>query len=577
MSSYLYEVKDSVMKYAQVISGVIGMDVDIADSELIRIAGTGVFSKLVGKNITDEGYAFSWAINNKEFININNPGKNEICQKCPARDRCEEKYEICCPILLEGEAIGAMAIATFDESKTAYIKENLESFKDFLENIAELIAAKVAEYKDAQSIKTTLQLLRKLIDFINEGVIIFNTDRSILFLNRKAELLLGYELRQLEYLKKIKEFSMKHAAVNGGGNNTEYQFKIRGKVIKIIGNSYPIVVDAKEAARVFVFEDVAALHRHFFQAGKDIINFDFILGKDKGFCRVKQQAREYAFNNLNLLIRGESGTGKEVFARAICNEGPRKNKPFVTVSCNGTLDAISEKELFGFLPNSPEDKNISKFELASDGILFIDGIERLPLRLQSRLVNFMTENKYEVRIIASTSANLEELTKNGGFMAGLFYMLDVNSISIPPVRKRKKDIRLLVNYFIEKYNAIEGKQINLTEEVYVIFDNYSWPGNVREIDSMAGLIVSGVLKSEPVSLDDLPATIREKIIEQEDDDTYNLKELEKRTIIRLLNSNEIGIQGKEQVAKALGISVASLYRKMKEYQIVDKPKYEFSK
>lgn len=575
-TSYLSEVQESVKKYAQVISNIIGMDVDIADDRLTRIAGTGIFSKSVGQNIADEGYAFGWAIRRKEFVNIDNPGKNEICRQCPNQNNCEEKYEICCPILLEGEAIGAMAIATFDEKKISYITENLNSFKDFLENIADLIAAKVAEYRDAQSIKTSLELLKKMIDFINEGVMVFKNDKSILFLNRKAERLLGYELRQIEYLIKIKEFSIRQSSIKEAANNAEYQFKVRGKVTKIKGNVSPILVDDKAAAYVFVFEDVAALHQNFFQTGHETINFSSIIGKDKNFCKVKQQAIEYACNNRNLLIRGESGTGKEVFAHAICNESPRRHKPFVTFGCNGTPDTISEKELFGFMPNSPEEKGISKFELASGGTLFVDGIDRLPLRLQSRLANYMNENPWDVRIIAATSGDLEEEMKAGSFTESLYYRLDVYSIRIPPVRKRKKDIRLLVDYFLDKYNTIEGKEITLDSEVYEAFDGYLWPGNVREIDSVVGLIVTGAIKSEPVRLSDLPSTITEKLIVREDD-TYNLKELEKRTILRLLNNAEISTKGKEQVAKALGISVASLYRKLKEYQITEKASYEFSK
>lgn len=576
MSSYLFAIQESVTKYAQVISDIIGMDVDIADRSLTRVAGTGAFASRVGRSISDEGHAFQCTMASREFIAIENPGQNEICRQCASCDSCQEKYEICCPILLSDEAIGAMAIATFDEKKVPYIRENLRSFRNFLENISEMIAAKVAEYKDGQSIKTTLELLRRMIDFISEGVIIFKDDRSILFLNHKAELLLGCELRQLAYLCKIREFSIRETEIHEKTGNTEYQFRVRGKQIRVRGNSYPIVVDEKESARVFVFEDVAALHQNFFQTGHENINFNTIIGRDKSFLRIKQQAVDYACSSMNLLIRGESGTGKEVFARAICNGSPRKNKPFVTVSCNGTLDAISEKELFGFFENSPDDKSISKFELAAGGTLFIDGIERLPLRLQSRLVRFMVENRYDVRVIVSAAADLETLVANGGFMPDLFYMLDVNTIRIPPVRRRKKDIRLLVDCFLAHYNSVEGKQVTFGRGIYAAFQEYRWPGNVREIDSMVSLIVTGALKSELETVEDLPVTIQEKIAAREDE-TFNLKELEKRAIVHVLNNSDRSTQGKVDAARTLGISVASLYRKIKEYGLVEKANYELSK
>lgn len=574
--SLLAEVKNSVQKYAQVIANVIGMDVDITDADLIRIAGTGAFAESVDTDISSQGHAFTWTMLHREFLAIRSPGQDEVCRECPNRETCAEKFEICCPIILDGKAIGAIAIATFDDARVAYIVENLESLQGFIENIADLISAKVAEYKDEKSIKTSLTLLKNMIDLINEGVIIFGPDKSIQFLNRKAENLLGYELGQLRYLKKIKEFSMRHRMLKESANNSEYTFRIRGKVSKIQGNLNAVVVDRQETAQVFTFEDVVTMHQHYFQNGTRSIDFHFILGEDKNFLKVKQHAQELAFQENHLLICGENGTGKEIFARAICNEGPRKNKPFVTVSCNGTVDAISEQELFGYLPNHPEETCVSKFELATEGTLFFDGIENLPLRLQARLVDAISNNCHRVRIIAAAGAELEKMVKSGGFRSDLFYILDVYAIHIPPVRRRRSDIRMLVDYFLERHNTAAGREVRLSEDVYRLFDAYAWPGNVREIDSVLSLVVNLARQNGPIRPESLSPAIKERIGQQESE-TYNLKQLEKQTILKLMNSHETSAEGKKEIAAMLGISPASLYRKLKEYGIIKQGSYKFSK
>lgn len=572
--SYLKKVDDSVKKYAEVISAILDMDVDIADDKLIRIAGTGKFLEHVNKNIINEGNAFKNVLKTKRPLVINNPGSNEVCMDCPNKNKCTEKYEISWPIILDNSVIGVIALALFDENKVKYVSDNLTKFMNFLENIADLIAAKVSEYKSSQEREFSLQLLKKLIDFINEGVIVFDDNNSILFMNKKAENLLGHTLNQLNYLRKIKKFSIRKKAINKSVANVEYNINVKDKKYRLLGNIYPIKVGNREMSNVFIFQDIISLHQKLFQPNQEDYNFNLIIGKDENFLQVKEEAKEFAYSDMNLLIRGESGTGKEVFARAIHNESRRRDKPFVSVVCSGTVDSILEKEIFGFLSDIPDNKGISKFELANGGgTLFIDEIGDLSLRLQGRLLEIMQRKKYDVRFIVTTAKNLETMVKDGEFRKDLYYTIEPFSILIPPVRSRKGDIRLLVDFFLDKYNNLEGKDITLEEEVYDVFMRYSWPGNVREIEYIISLLINIYNKERPISINDLPRTIKNKMFSNTEG-IYNLERIEKETIIKALNSFGNTAKSKELIAKELGISKATFYRKLQKYSIIEEIKYK---
>ncbi len=193
-------------QYAHVLSGVLRVDVDIVDHNLFRIAGTGKFADRVGTFIEEEGTGFKWVMDNGQMLIIENPREHAICKQCPTCDVCKEIFEICCPITLEGEAIGAIALACFIEEQKKFILENLKNYIDFLTKIAELIASKVGEFKNYQSIIATSQMLEKVMQFVGQGVVIFNADHTLEYVNQYAEKIFGNSKKQLDYLYKINEF-----------------------------------------------------------------------------------------------------------------------------------------------------------------------------------------------------------------------------------------------------------------------------------------------------------------------------------------------------------------------------------
>ncbi|MDF2524841.1 MAG: sigma54 specific transcriptional regulator, Fis family, partial [Clostridiales bacterium] len=459
--SPLFKVSNSVKKYANVISSVLNMDVDIADNKLMRLAGTGRFSDHVDMYIASEGKAFSWVLENKKPIVVDNPRHHQVCIDCSTRDVCEEEYEISCPIMLDEEVIGVIALATFEKKIKFNISENLPNYLDFLENIADLIAAKAAEYKNYEEQEFTLQLLKRLMDFINDGVIVFSEGNAILFINKKAEVLFGNTLSQLKYLHKIKQFSIQKVKSNNNLSQVEYDCTVKGRRVKLLGNIYPITVGEKEVSEVFVFQDAISLHQNLFQTHQpEDYNFEHIIGREDNFLIIKERAKMLSYSDKNILICGETGIGKEIFARAIHNESRRRNKPFITVMCSSTMDSILEREVFGDNLSSSDSKTISRMELARDGTIFFDEIGDMSLRLQARLMESLKiQTESAVRIIATSSGDLKAMVDSGQFRKDLYYTLETFSITIPPVRSRPLDIELLVRFFLEKYCHLEGKEL----------------------------------------------------------------------------------------------------------------------
>jgi len=224
----------------------------------------------------------------------------------------------------------------------------------------------------------------------------------------------------------------------------------------------------------------------------------------------------------SVLIRGESGTGKELVAKAIHMNGPRKDERFVAINCSAIPESLIESEFFGHEKGAftgADGRKVGKFQYADGGTLFLDEIGDISPALQVKLLRALQEQKFtpvganreievNVRIIAATNRNLEEMIKRGEFREDLFYRLNVLPIYLPPLRDRKDDIACLVEHFLEKFNSLYGSKIQgVSPEARELLMKYNWPGNIRELENVmehAFVIESGSFISPP----SLPDSIR---------------------------------------------------------------------
>ncbi|HEY3309903.1 MAG TPA: sigma 54-interacting transcriptional regulator [Desulfuromonadaceae bacterium] len=310
-------------------------------------------------------------------------------------------------------------------------------------------------------------------------------------------------------------------------------------------------------------------------------NLGQIIGRSAALEYVFFRVEQVAPQDTTVLLLGETGTGKGIVARGIHSCSARKERPLVTVHCTSLPANLIESELFGRERGAFTGSNarqMGRFELADNGTIFLDEVGEMPLELQTKLLRVLQDGEFErlgsprtikvdVRIIAATNRNLEEEIRTGRFRDDLFYRLNVFPITIPPLRKRKDDIALLVNHFIAKFNNKTGKHIStVSSETLQLLQNYHWPGNVRELESV---IERAVITSPGSTLQLLdhfdsrpPQTAGEEIKE-----VKALDELEREHILRVLQKTAWRIEGETGAAVVLGLNSSTLRGRMRKYGI----------
>ncbi|GAB4182610.1 MAG: sigma-54 dependent transcriptional regulator [Calditrichia bacterium] len=314
-------------------------------------------------------------------------------------------------------------------------------------------------------------------------------------------------------------------------------------------------------------------------------HFQNIIGKNKKMLEIFELIKDIAQTSSTVLIRGESGTGKELIANAIHFNSERAKKPFIKVNCAVLNENLLESELFGHVKGAftgaIKDK-VGRFEMANHGTIFLDEIGDISPNMQLKLLRVLQEGEFEkvggtetikvdVRVVAATNKNLEEAMQKGEFRQDLYYRLNVIPIFVPPLRARKDDIPLLVDYFIDKYSTLFKKTIRgISDEAQQVLINYEWPGNIRELENVIERAIV-LIKSEIISVKDLPDHIHHsKTISTASIDDANgnlqdiVEEYEKNIILNALEQNN---HNKLQTAKALGLHRSTFMSKLKKYGI----------
>jgi len=324
---------------------------------------------------------------------------------------------------------------------------------------------------------------------------------------------------------------------------------------------------------------------------KERHSFGQIISKDKKMREIFGIIKEVASTSTSILITGESGTGKELVARAIHYQGNRKDKPFVVVNCGAIPSELIESELFGYEKGAftgAEVRTLGKFEYANGGTLFLDEVSALRLDLQSKLLRVLQEKQIQrigshktinldVRVIAATNMDLEKGVKENRFRSDLYFRLNVVPIHLPPLRKRKDDILLLAEFFLERYNREYNKKIEgFSPEAMATLCRHPWPGNVREFQNLVERLVVLSRHNKIVYLSDLPIELS---MDEEEfkQDMEGLKDgklgligvrqaFEKRLILQTLEKTN---WNQTETAKTLKIHRNTLIKKLKRLNIKD--------
>lgn len=445
-------------------------------------------------------------------------------------------------------------------------------------------------------------LLRTVLDSSNESFVYINSDGIIEmisesyaeFLNRKKEDLIG-----LNVVDVVDNTRLDTVLKTGKAEIAQIQI-IKGK--KIIATRIPVYAKGKVVGAIgkILFRDVDELNNlymkinniekelnlyrdEFKKANKAEYALESIIGENPEIKRLKEMTRNVASTNSNVLILGESGTGKELFAHAIHNNSKRVESPFIKVNCGAIPYELLESELFGYeegaFTGARKGGKIGKFKAADGGTIFLDEIADLPMNMQVKLLRVLQDReierigatsseKVDVRIIAATNKNLEEMIEKGLFRLDLYYRLNVVSIRIPSLSQRKDDIPLLSRYLITKISIKENKYVEgISSQALEMLRNYNWPGNIRELENILERAINFLGDETLIMPKHLPPKISgQKILSLEKSLKETIEEVEKEAIVQSL----IQCKGnKSKAAKILHISRTSLYEKLEKYGLED--------
>lgn len=568
-------ISQIVQKYAQITASIAGVDVEVVNYKLIRVAGTGIFNELLNEDVSENSHIYKNAILTGERQIVYEPGKDERCLNCKEKDICQEKFEISMPIKLNEDILGVIGMACPTEEAKEYIVKNLDNYLLFLEQIADFIATRAYEEQESLFRSAMYDTLKTVIKNMDEGAIIIDNDGLVDTINPSAKKQLG--ITRIINKEKIEIIPTGDTVEN----SLEYRVKIGENENKVIGDIIDIPNNPMYK-QVMLFRDINKVHTNIYEMTStiNVMGADRIIGSSPQTKALKEEIKKVSNSISTVLITGESGSGKEVVATAIWQNSDRRNNRFVAINCAAIPEPLLESELFGYVKGAftgadPRGK-IGKFELANNGVIFLDEIGDMPIYLQSKILRVIQDKKVtrigsnqviplDLRIIAATNKDLRKMINENKFREDLYYRLNVIPIHIVPLRERKEDILDLLYYFIDYYRKLFGKKFVKIEEYTVqkLLD-YPWYGNVRELENTVEFMVN-MMEDGVINNSSLPLNIRNNNeINTSKDLIRPLKEIELEEIKKAIDYYGDTTDGKIKAAKALGIGIATLYRKLNE-------------
>ena len=594
----LREISDSVQQVAEAISLAVGVEIEIVDHELTIVGGTGAYMMKIGQQEEagklDGNYLYARVMRSGETQFIEDAPSYQYYWPSASSPMGSELAEVCTPIKYNDEVLGIIGLIAMDEVQRALLLQKKGSMVMFVEKMADLLAAKAVQRDTLKNIEISMSEITTILETTHEGIFAIDSRGYIRHCNHAAELL--FKTTKDDIISShISKFMIGTPALEvlrsgtGYTENEELYSNERGNFHFIV-TAKPFFSESKVAGAVLSFRDIEEAQRLVYNINNRALKytFDDIMGESEAIKRAKNQALLTARGNSTVLITGESGTGKEMFAKAIHYSSSRNKGPFVTVNCGAIPENLLESELFGYekgaFTGASEKGKLGKFEYANGGTIFLDEIGDMPLHLQVKILHAVQNMRFErvggnktiivdVRVIAATNKDLEEMIKEGTFREDLYYRLSVIPLSIPPLRDRKDDIRLLMYHFLKKYNTFMNKKIDgFTDEAEHVYAHYDWPGNVRELENAIEYGVNMAFGNK-IGIDAVPTRLFRKeqnAVEIRDSDLplgEQIKVYEREIISRMLTRYGNSSNAKEQVARELGLSRATLYRKLVELDL----------
>ncbi|HBU5337780.1 TPA: sigma-54-dependent transcriptional regulator [Escherichia coli] len=582
--SVLMQIQPTIQRFARMLASVL--QVEIVDENLCRVAGTGAYGKFLGRQLSCNSRLLRHVLETKTEKVVTQSRFDPLCEGCDSKENCREKAFLGTPVILQDRCVGVISLIAVTHEQQEHISDNLREFSDYVRHISTIFVSKLLE--DQGPGDNISKIFATMIDNMDQGVLVVDDESRVQFVNQTALKTLG--VVQNNIIGKPIRFRPLTFESNFTHGHMQHIVSWDDKSELIIGQLHNI-----QGRQLFLMAFHQS-HTSFSVANApDEPHIEQLVGECRVMRQLKRLISRIAPSPSSVMVVGESGTGKEVVARAIHKLSGRRNKPFIAINCAAIPEQLLESELFGYVKGAftgaSANGKTGLIQAANTGTLFLDEIGDMPLMLQAKLLRAIEAREIlpigasspiqvDIRIISATNQNLAQFIAEGKFREDLFYRLNVIPITLPPLRERQEDIELLVHYFLHLHTRRLGSVYpGIAPDVVEILRKHRWPGNLRELSNLMEYLVNVVPSGEVIDSTLLPPNLLNNGTTEQSDVTEvseahlslddaggtALEEMEKQMIREALSRHN----SKKQVADELGIGIATLYRKIKKYELLN--------
>ncbi|HBB7672672.1 TPA: sigma-54-dependent transcriptional regulator [Escherichia coli] len=584
--SVLMQIQPTIQRFARMLASVLQLEVEIVDENLCRVAGTGAYGKFLGRQLSGNSRLLRHVLETKTEKVVTQSRFDPLCEGCDSKENCREKAFLGTPVILQDRCVGVISLIAVTHEQQEHISDNLREFSDYVRHISTIFVSKLLE--DQGPGDNISKIFATMIDNMDQGVLVVDDESRVQFVNQTALKTLG--VVQNNIIGKPIRFRPLTFESNFTHGHMQHIVSWDDKSELIIGQLHNI-----QGRQLFLMAFHQS-HTSFSVANApDEPHIEQLVGECRVMRQLKRLISRIAPSPSSVMVVGESGTGKEVVARAIHKLSGRRNKPFIAINCAAIPEQLLESELFGYVKGAftgaSANGKTGLIQAANTGTLFLDEIGDMPLMLQAKLLRAIEAREIlpigasspiqvDIRIISATNQNLAQFIAEGKFREDLFYRLNVIPITLPPLRERQEDIELLVHYFLHLHTRRLGSVYpGIAPDVVEILRKHRWPGNLRELSNLMAYLVNVVPSGEVIDSTLLPPNLLNNGTTEQSDVTEvseahlslddaggtALEEMEKQMIREALSRHN----SKKQVADELGIGIATLYRKIKKYELLN--------
>lgn len=584
--SVLMQIQPTIQRFARMLASVLQLEVEIVDENLCRVAGTGAYGKFLGRQLSGNSRLLRHVLETKTEKVVTQSRFDPLCEGCDSKENCREKAFLGTPVILQDRCVGVISLIAVTHEQQEHISDNLREFSDYVRHISTIFVSKLLE--DQGPGDNISKIFATMIDNMDQGVLVVDADNRVQFVNQTALKTLG--VVQNNIIGKPVRFRPLTFESNFTHGHMQHIVSWDDKSELIIGQLHNI-----QGRQLFLMAFHQS-HTSFSVANApDEPHIEQLVGECRVMRQLKRLISRIAPSPSSVMVVGESGTGKEVVARAIHKLSGRRNKPFIAINCAAIPEQLLESELFGYVKGAftgaSANGKTGLIQAANTGTLFLDEIGDMPLMLQAKLLRAIEAREIlpigasspiqvDIRIISATNQNLAQFIAEGKFREDLFYRLNVIPITLPPLRERQEDIELLVHYFLHLHTRRLGSVYpGIAPDVVEILRKHRWPGNLRELSNLMEYLVNVVPSGEVIDSTLLPPNLLNNGTTEQSDVTEvseahlslddaggtALEEMEKQMIREALSRHK----SKKEVADELGIGIATLYRKIKKYELLN--------